>query len=89
MSGGTLASQNADLHALETVLLRARELAEELDEVVILYFIEMAISETRRKKPPLAKDYKPRNRRQLRASEKKRGRPSLKHLDGPNSGLAS
>jgi hypothetical protein len=84
-----LAKQNADLHSLATVLLRARELAEDLDEFVVVYFIDMAIAETRRKNPLLAKDCKPRNHRQLRASEKKRGKPTLKHPDGPSSGLAS
>jgi hypothetical protein len=48
-----LARQTADLH-LETVLLRAREVAEGLGEVIIVYFIDMAIAETRRKGPPLA-----------------------------------
>jgi hypothetical protein len=52
-----LAKQTADLHSLETVLLRAREIAEGLGEVVIVYFIDMAIAETRRKGPPLAKDH--------------------------------
>jgi hypothetical protein len=51
-----LAKQTADLH-LETVLLRAREIAEGRGEVVIVYFIDMAIAETRRKGPPLAKDH--------------------------------
>ena len=52
-----MAKQTADLHSLETVLLRAREIAEGLGEVVIVYFIDMAIAETRRKGPPLAKDH--------------------------------
>ena len=49
-----LAKQTADLHSLETVLLRAREIAEGRGEVVIVYFIDMAIAETRRKGPPPA-----------------------------------
>jgi hypothetical protein len=51
-----LAKQTADLHSLEMVLLRAREIAEGLGDIVIVYFIDMAIAETRRKGPPLAKD---------------------------------
>jgi hypothetical protein len=55
-----LAKETADLHSLETMLLRAREIAEELGEAVIVYFIDMAIAETTRKNPPLATNYKPR-----------------------------
>jgi hypothetical protein len=55
-SGGTLAKQTADLHCLETALSRGREIAEELGEIVIVYFIDMALAETRTKNPPLAKD---------------------------------
>src|SRR5580704_5880901 len=86
-----LAKQTADLHSLETVLLRAREIAEGLGEVVIVYFIDMAIAETRRKTPPLAKDHKPRISRSLRASRKKRNTTTrdLDQLDGLSSGLAS
>jgi|HubBroStandDraft_6_1064221.scaffolds.fasta_scaffold287110_2 hypothetical protein len=86
-----LAKQTADLHSLETVLLRAREIAEGLGEVVIVYFIDMAIAETRRKGPLLAKDHKPRIRRSLRASRKKRNTTTrdLDQLDGLSSGLAS
>ena len=47
---GTLSEQPADLQSLETALLRAREIAEEFDEALILYFIDMAIAETRMKK---------------------------------------
>ena len=86
-----MAKQTADLHSLETVLLRASEIAEGLGEVVIVYFIDMAIAETRRKGPPLAKDHKPRIRRSLRASRKKRNKTTrdLDQLDGLSSGLAS
>jgi hypothetical protein len=66
-----LAKQNADLHSLETMLLRAREIAEELGEVVIAYFIDMAMAETRRKNPPLATNYKPR----IRGQEKRQANP--------------
>jgi hypothetical protein len=62
-----LAKQTADLHSLETVLLRAREIAEGIGEDVVVYFIDMTIAETRRKGSPLAKDHKPRIRRSLRA----------------------
>lgn len=57
--GGTLAKQTADLRSVEKMLLRAREIAEELSEVVVAYFIDMAIAETRTKNPPLANDDKP------------------------------
>jgi hypothetical protein len=53
------------------MLLRAREIAEELGEVVIAYFIDMAIAETRRKNPPLATNYKPR----IRGQEKRQANP--------------
>jgi hypothetical protein len=55
-----LAKQPADSHSLETALFRAREIAEELGEAVVLYFIDMAILEARRKNPPTAINYKPR-----------------------------
>jgi hypothetical protein len=86
-----LAKQTADLHSLETVLLRAREIAEDLGQVVIVYFIDMAIAETGRKNPPHAKDCKPRIHRQLRSSGKKRDKLTrdLERLDAPSSGLAS
>jgi hypothetical protein len=45
-----LEKQSADLHSLETVLFWAREVAEELGEVVVLYFIDMAIAEAKMKK---------------------------------------
>jgi hypothetical protein len=86
-----LAKQTADLHSLETILLRAREIAEELGEVVIVYFIDMAIAETRRRNLPPAKNYEPRTRGQIRASGKKRDKPTqdLEHFDSPSSGPAS
>jgi hypothetical protein len=86
-----LAKQTSDLHSLEAVLLRAREIAEELGEIVIVYFIDMALAETRTKNPPLAEDNKPRTDSQLRGSLKKRDKPNLDldHLVGPRSGLAS
>jgi hypothetical protein len=68
---GTLAKQPAKLHPLETALLGAREIAEELGEVVILYFIDMAIAEARMKSPPTANDYKTRTRSRSRTSRKK------------------
>jgi hypothetical protein len=55
-----LARQPTDFHSLETALFSAREIAEELGEVVVLYFIDMAIAETRMKNPPTANDHKPR-----------------------------
>jgi hypothetical protein len=50
IQGKLLAKQSADSDSLETILLRAREIAEELGEAVVLYFIDMAILEARRKK---------------------------------------
>jgi hypothetical protein len=50
IQGKLLAKQSADYDSLETTLLRAREIAEELGEAVVLYFIDMAILEARRKK---------------------------------------
>jgi hypothetical protein len=54
-----LAEQPADLQSLETALLRAREIAEEFGEALVLYFIDMAIAEVRMKSPPTANDHKP------------------------------
>jgi len=51
-----LEKQPADLHALETALLWAREIAEELGEDLVLYFIDMAIAEAKLKSPPTAND---------------------------------
>jgi hypothetical protein len=55
-----LTEQPVDLLSLETALLWAREIAEELGEVLALYFIDMAIVEVRMKSPPTANDHKPR-----------------------------
>jgi hypothetical protein len=60
IQGKLLAKQSTDSDPLETTLLRAREIAEELGEAVVLYFIDMAILEARRKNPPTAINYKPR-----------------------------
>jgi hypothetical protein len=54
-----LTEELVDLHSLETALLRAREIAEELGEVLVLYFIDMAIAEVRMKIPSTANDHKP------------------------------
>jgi hypothetical protein len=54
IQGGRLAKQSADSDSLEATLSRAREIAEELGEAVVLYFIDMAILEARRKNPPTA-----------------------------------
>ena len=69
--GGTLAKQSADLRSLETALFRAREIAEELGEVVVLYFIDMAIAEAKMKSPPTSNDHEPRSRTKSRISQKK------------------
>ena len=53
-----MAKQSADSDSLETTLSRAREIAEELGEAVVLYFIDMAILEARRKNPPTTINYK-------------------------------
>jgi hypothetical protein len=66
-----VAKQPADLHSLETALFSTREIAEELGEVVVLYFIDMAIAEAKMKSPPTANDHKPRTRNKLRVSRKK------------------
>ena len=47
VQGGILAKQTADSDPLETTLLRAREIAEELGDDVVLYFIDMAIAEAK------------------------------------------
>jgi hypothetical protein len=60
IQGGVLAKQPADSDSLQTTLLRAREIAEELGEAVPLYFIDMAILEARRTNPPTAIDNKSR-----------------------------
>jgi hypothetical protein len=66
-----LAKQPEDFHSLETALFRAREIGEELREVVVLYFIDMAIAEAKTKSPPTANDHKPRTRKRSRVSRKK------------------
>jgi hypothetical protein len=53
-----LGKQPAASRSLEATLLRARELAEELGEAVVLYFIDMAILEARAKSRPTVNDYK-------------------------------
>jgi hypothetical protein len=70
--GGTLAKQPAaDSHSLETALFLAREIAEELGEVVVLYFIDMAIAEAKMKSPPTTNGHNPRTRNKSRISRKK------------------
>jgi hypothetical protein len=67
-----VAKQPADLHSLETALFRAREFPDELDEGVILYFIDMAIAEAKNKSPLTADDHKSRTRGKSRVSPKSR-----------------
>jgi hypothetical protein len=59
LEGGTLSKQPADLRSLETALFWAREIAEELEEVAVLYFIDMAIAEAKMKSPPTANNHEP------------------------------
>jgi hypothetical protein len=66
--GRALAKQPVDFHSLERALVWAREAAEELGEVVVLYFIDMAIAEAKMKGPPTANDHKPRIRTKSRVS---------------------
>jgi hypothetical protein len=66
-----LAKQPVDLHSLETALFLAREVAEELGEVVVLYFIDMAIAEAKMKSPPTSNDHEPQTRTKSRISRKK------------------
>jgi hypothetical protein len=66
-----LEKQPADLYSLETALFSAREIAEELGEVVVLYFIDMAIAEAKMKSPPTANDHKPQARTQSRGPRKR------------------
>jgi hypothetical protein len=63
-----LEKQPADLHSLETALFWAREVAEELGEVLVLYFIDMAIAEAKTKSPPGANDHKSRTRNKSRVA---------------------
>ena len=67
-----MAKQPADLHSLEMALFSAREIAEELGDVVVLYFIDMSIAEAKMKSPPTANDHKPRTRKQSRVTRKKK-----------------
>jgi hypothetical protein len=53
-------------------LFSAREIAEELGDVVVVYFIDMSIAEVKMKSPPTANDHKPRTRKQSRISGKKK-----------------
>jgi hypothetical protein len=66
-----LEKQPTDLYSLETTLFRAREIAEELGEAVVLYFIDMAILEARGQSPPTANNYKPQVLKESRGSRKK------------------
>jgi len=54
-----LSKQPADLRSLETALFRAREIAEELEEFSVLYFIDMAIAEAKMKSPATAHNHEP------------------------------
>ena len=66
-----MAKQPEDLRSLEMALFRAREIAEELGEVVVLYFIDMAIAEAKTKSPPTTNGHNPRTRDKSRISRKK------------------
>jgi hypothetical protein len=66
-----LAKQPADFDSLEAALFSAREIAEELGDVVVLYFIDMAIAEAKMKSPSTANDHKPHAPTQSRDSVKK------------------
>jgi hypothetical protein len=59
LEGETLSKQPADLRSLETALFRAREIAEELEEFSVLYFIDMAIAEAKMKSPATATNHEP------------------------------
>jgi hypothetical protein len=56
---GILTERPADSHSLETAFLAAGEIAGELGEALVLYFIGIAIVQVRMKSPPTAKDDKP------------------------------
>ena len=79
-----MTKQSADSDSLETTLLRAREIAEELGEAVALYFIDMAILEARRTNPPTAINNKTRVYKESRVSPKK-----TKHIRNSGSGAPS
>lgn len=59
LEGETLSKQPADLRSLETTLFLAREIAEELEEFAVLYFIDMAIAEAKMKSPATANNHEP------------------------------
>jgi hypothetical protein len=84
-----LAKQPADLQSLETALFWAREVAEELGELVVLYFIDMAIAEAKMESPPTATGHKPRTRNKSRISRKKTGIPSASGASSSSPALAS
>jgi hypothetical protein len=84
IQGRILAKQPADSDPLETILLRAREIAEELREAVVLYFIDMAILEARRTNPPTTINNKPRIHKESRISPKK-----TKQIRNSGSGASS
>jgi hypothetical protein len=66
-----LAEQPADLQSLETALLRAREIAKEFGEALVLYFIDMAIAEMRMKSSPTVNDLKPHPGKQSTVSPRR------------------
>jgi hypothetical protein len=66
-----LAEQPADLQSLETALLRAREIAEESGEALVLYFIDMAIAEVRMRSSSTVDDHKPDPRKQSTVSPRR------------------
>ena len=66
-----MSEQPADLQSLETALLRAREIADEFDEALILYFIDMAIAEMRMKNPPTLTDHEPHPLKQSTLSKRR------------------
>ena len=80
-----MAKQPADSDSLETTLLRAREIAEELGDDVVLYFIDMAILEARRANPPIAINDKPRVQKESRVSPKKTKRIRNSGCGAPSS----
>jgi hypothetical protein len=53
-----LSEQPTNLQSLESALLRAREIAEEFGEALVLYFIDMAIAELRMESSPTANHQK-------------------------------
>ena len=59
LEGGKLSKQPVDLRSLETALFRAREIAEELEEFAVVYFIDMAIAEAEMQSPATANNREP------------------------------